>query len=442
MYYRYVNPNVKRRCLSLVQARHVSTAITFTAVDRSPSIPMSTTKPLTLGKLKVQLLKSPSHLGHVTARVNRLYNEDKYSAKVLNFKDKTLFNFSVFDGHGGGLCSSYLAENLSREIEQQSVSDNIVREELIEKYRDQIDGYWKRWYKSRQDTFNMYKDFKISLENFPELAANDDLPERLLLSFLDTDYKFCELNQHDISGSTCTTALIETIYSEPGVFQPYFENYYFNRHTISQLIIGQVGDTRAILVDKNGLANCLTEEHHPSNPVEATRLRKYSTSLFMTDSFGEERFVSLANTRSFGDLKYKQLGVTAEPDIVRYIIGDKKKIKEFLTPEEIKKYTINGLGGDESFLVLLSDGITNVLTDQEVADIVMTHFDMKGHTSATPQCCAEEVVKFVEYVGGDDNCTCLVVRLNGWGKWPSIDRTGELRQSRLVNYNPRSRGGG
>ncbi|EGW33852.1 uncharacterized protein SPAPADRAFT_59219 [Spathaspora passalidarum NRRL Y-27907] len=432
--------NVTQRCMK-VQFRTVSTAITFTAVDRSPSIPMSTTKPLTLGKLRVPLLKSPSHLGHVTARVNRLYNEDRYSAKVLNFDNKTLFNFSVFDGHGGEGCSDYLAENLSKEIEEaQQVMNSEAEEELVKRYRDDVSGYWKRWYKHRQENFDLYENFKIELKNFPELAS-DNLSLRLLLSFLEADYKFAQAAT-DNSGSTCTTALIETIYSEPGVFQPYFENYYFNRHTISQLTIGQVGDTRAILVDKNGLANCLTEEHHPSNPTEATRLRKYSTNLFMTDSFGEERFVHLANTRAFGDFRYKQIGVSAEPDIVQYIIGDKAKIKQFLTPEEIKKYTINGLGGDESFLVLLSDGITNILTDQEVADIVMTHFDLKGHTVATPQSCAEEVVKFVEYVGGDDNATCLVVRLNGWGKWPSIDRTGELRQSRLVDFNPRSRGGG
>ena len=83
---------------------------------------------------------------------------------------------------------------------------------------------------------------------------------------------------------------------------------------------------------------------------------------------------------------------------------------------------------------MCSDGVTNILTDQEIADIVLTHVNLKGQTVATHNC-AEQVIKFVEFVGGDDNATCLVIRLNGWGNWPIIDRTGELRQARLDDYN-------
>lgn len=118
--------------------------------------------------------------------------------------------------------------------------------------------------------------------------------------------------------------------------------------------------------------------------MEAQRLRKYAANFFMTDSFGEERFISLANTRAFGDVDYKDVGVTAEPDFNQYIIGDLAAILEFLTPEEIQKHTIGGLGGDESFIVLCSDGVTNVLTDQEIADIVMTNVNLRGQTLLLP----------------------------------------------------------
>lgn len=159
----------------------------------------------------------------------------------------------------------------------------------------------------------------------------------------------------------------------------------------------------------------------------------------MTDSFGEERFIALANTRAFGDINFKQMGVTAEPEVTEYIIGDAQTIQQELSPEQIKTHTVGGMGGDESFLILVTDGVTDVLTDQEIADIVMVHFNLKGHDIASPQMGAEEVIKFVEYVGGSDNATCLIIRLNGWGKWPVIDRTGELRQERLNDFNPRGR---
>ncbi|KAI5962687.1 PTC6 [Candida pseudojiufengensis] len=422
--------------------RLISDSVVFTAVDRSPSIPLGQTNPLKQGKLRVQLLKSPSHLGHSTSRVNRAYNEDKYSAKVLTINDKEILNFNIFDGHGGDECSIYLTENLAENVEN---GDNLIktkkaREDLIKKYVKNIGGYWRRWSKHREKTFETWQNNRLNLKNFKKELKQDDLNFRIPLTFLKTDYDFFQNNTK--SGSTCTSIFLQTIYSNSTKkFQPFFENYYFNRNTISKLTIAHLGDTRAIIVDKNGLANGVTDDHHPSNPLESTRLRRYAANFFMTDSFGEERFISLANTRSFGDIDYKEVGVTAEPDIIQLIVGDSTEIKKQLTPDEIQKYTIGGLGGDECFLVLCTDGVTNILTDQEIADIIMTQHKKLGN-KATPQICAQEVIKFVEFVGGDDNATILVIRLNGWGNWPNLDRTGELRQSRLDDFNPRRGGSG
>lgn len=421
-----------------ITRRWVSGAVTFTAIDKNPAAP-SQNKLHRIGKLKVPLLKSPSHLGHFSSRVNRMYNEDNYSANVLQLPhNKTVFNFNIFDGHGGAQCSSFLSNNLSQEVETANPQDAEARDELARKYFKNIGGYWRRWYKHRDDNFTKMLDPSAELRLKNVEAPPDDLRARVPLSFLQADYDF--FGQEDnSSGSTCTSAFIETVYLTPGEFAPFFEQYYFNRNTISKLTVAHVGDTRAILVDRTGEAHAMTQDHHPSNPIESARLRKYLANFFMTDSFGEERFIALANTRAFGDVNYKHMGVTAEPDIVQLIIGDRDTIRHKLTPEEIKNHTVGGLGGDEAFLVLCSDGVTNELTDQEVADIVMSHFNMKGHPQATPQLCAEEVVKFVEYIGGDDNATCLVVRLNGWGTWPVEDRTGELRQERMNAYSPRDR---
>lgn len=396
--------------------------MTFTPLDLSKG-----QVPSKIGKLKVPLLKSPSHFGHFSSRVNRMYNEDKYSANVLDINGRTVFNFNIFDGHGGDQCSKYLSAHLSEEIESATLDDEL-RDELVKKYVDNIGGYWKRWYRHRKDNFVRMVNSNNALE-LKSVDCEDDFGIRLPMSFLTCDYKFFETGEK--SGSTCTSVLLDTIYSDPNKkFKPVYEDYYFNRRTISKLTIGHVGDTKAILVDKNGEAHSLTTDHHPSNPIEASRLRKYAANFFMTDSFGEERFISLANTRAFGDVNFKNMGVTAEPDISQLIIGDSDTLHKKLTPQEISDYTIGGNGGDESFLILCSDGVTNEVTDQEVADIVMNTFNMRGQ-NVTPQLCSEEVIKFIEYIGGDDNATCLVIRLNGWGKWNVKDRTGELRQQRM-----------
>ncbi|GEQ67231.1 hypothetical protein JCM33374_g895 [Metschnikowia sp. JCM 33374] len=375
-------------------------------------------------------------------------NEDKYNAGVLQLNGRTVFNFNVFDGHGGDQCSTFLQENLSQTVEDVSalVEDTSVRDSLFEKYSKDIGGYWRRWYKQKDANVEKMASAVPQVSSLESIDLNpphttpDDLMLRLPMAHLAADYNF--FNQEDnVSGSTCTSAYLETIYAEEkSLSSPVSESYFFNRKTVSKLTLAQVGDAQAILVDSNGEAHALAGAHHPSNPIEASRLRRYAASYFMTDSFGEERFISLANTRAFGDLQFKEMGVSAEPDVAQYILGDAETISKKLTADEIQQYTVGGLGGDESFLVLCTDGVTNQLTDQEIADIVMVNFNLRGHLKASPQFCAEEVIKFVEYIGGDDNATCLVIRLNGWGKWPIKDRTGQLRQERLDSYMPRDRG--
>lgn len=395
--------------------RRVSTAVSFTPVNGQ-------------GRLKIPLMKIPSHLGHFTSRVNRMYNEDRYLAGILEVNGVPVFNFNIFDGHGGSQCLEYLTEHLCGEVEAAGalVEDETARENLVKTYAKNVGGYWKRWYRHREANFAAMAKSGLQLSKLARLL---DIGLRIPMAFLAADYGFFGREDNRL-GSTCTSVFLETVKSDPGASGTK-EQYYFGRRTMLVLSVAQVGDTKAILVDKNGEAHALTEAHHPSHPLEASRLRKYAANFFMTDSFGEERFISLANTRAFGDVKFKQMGVTAEPDVTHYVVGDSLLIQQTLTADEIKEHTVGGLGGDESFLILCTDGVTGLLTDQEIADIVMVHVNMKGTPKATPQVGAEEVIKFVEYVGGDDNATCMVIRMSGWGHWPVKDRTGLLRQERM-----------
>lgn len=153
------------------------------------------------------------------------------------------------------------------------------------------------------------------------------------------------------------------------------------------MVVAHLGDTRAILCRvSDGHAVPLTTNHHPGMPSESARLRRYATA-FVSDAFGEERFGVLANTRSVGDVAQKRLGVTAEPEI----------LARELLPEEY------------SFLVLVSDGVSAVLGDQEIVDVVKE--------CRTPQEAGKELVEFVDEVGEiGDNATAMVVRLGGWDR--------------------------
>ncbi|CAG8977191.1 hypothetical protein HYALB_00006728 [Hymenoscyphus albidus] len=178
-----------------------------------------------------------------------------------------------------------------------------------------------------------------------------------------------------LGGSTASVALISTPSPTP----------FWHPASPSTLVVAHVGDTRILLCDTaTGIAKPVTTNHHPSSPVESTRLRRYAAT-FVTDSFGEERMSGLANTRAFGDMRSKRIGVSAEPEI--------RRIE--LAPAEY------------SFVVLVSDGISGTLSDQEIVDVVKE--------AKTPEQGAKDVVAYATEVSREgDNATCLIVRLGGW----------------------------
>ena len=136
------------------------------------------------------------------------------------------------------------------------------------------------------------------------------------------------------------------------------------------ITIAHVGDTRGLLcAARTGRVIALTENHHPDSRVEGERLSRTGAGL-VTDSFGESRWAgALANTRGVGDKGFKRLGVVAEPDITKRVVD----------------------GQEYAFIVLMSDGVSGSMSDQEVVDLCRGHND--------PTLAARAIVDFAEEVG-------------------------------------------
>lgn len=384
---------------------------------------------------------------------------------------KLVFAFGVFDGHGGDECSQFLKDHLYENVEK--VHMNKQSSILMKKFfKEKISGYWKRWCRKAGGVLvNECKIDKVlktyasdkgidwddidngkNLWDLLEMMIEDNVltpweifKMRVWYACLKTDIQFLsyenylnikqsegtgEMVKLVNAGSTSTSCFIYAVDHR----EEDRNGYFFMDNVLSRLVVAHIGDTRAIICDKNGVAHSLTKDHHPSNPIEANRLRKYSTGLIMTDSFGEERFMNYANTRSFGDITGKDKGISAEPELSEYLIGDVTMLEKFKldNPDIVNNNKIEDFGGDECFLVLVSDGVTNILSDQETVDLVMSTNNHNGVNRGNPERCAKEVISFVEDVGGEDNATCLVIRLKGWGKWPMLDRTGKLREERMM----------
>lgn len=125
------------------------------------------------------------------------------------------------------------------------------------------------------------------------------------------------------------------------------------------LIIGNVGDSRAILCTRDKkdslIAVQLTVDLKPNLPAEAERIRKCKGRVFALQDEPEVTRVWLPNNdspglamaRAFGDFCLKDFGLISVPDIF------------------YRRLTEN-----DQFIVLATDGIWDVLTNKEVVDIV------------------------------------------------------------------------
>ncbi|KAK4042732.1 phosphatase 2C-like domain-containing protein [Parachaetomium inaequale] len=416
--------------------------------------------------------------------------------------DPQIFYFGVFDGHGGSECSEFLREELHGYIEEAAaefgLKSSLKREpgapdstrdpetapgqrdptplpqgqpqgqppeaaadaqeasrlesELLAEYKRTIGGYFRRfrpnfftvpmapstrdpstWSPSQSDPSPPPQPHRVTLESvltYAFLRADLDFVTAQARK-PDPDDPYVSdnipLNKDEIlgsphlppsghgiggparfkGGSTASVALISTPTPSP----------FWHPAAHSTLVVAHVGDTRILLCETaTGLPYPLTSDHHPSSPIESRRLRRYVTDSVVTDSFGEERIQGLANSRAFGDMQGKRIGVSAEPDITRVD----------LKPAEF------------SFLVLVSDGVSGTLGDQEIVDVVKE--------AATPEEGARRVVEYATEVSSDgDNATCLVVRLGGWerrseGGVGSLG-TREMREMRRAEAgDPRRRG--
>ncbi|KAJ2493746.1 Protein phosphatase 2C 6 [Coemansia sp. RSA 2050] len=344
------------------------------------------------GTVRVDVRKSPQLVGQTSSRGTRAYNQDRAEFRPLRIpgmvadrKDKSsaqLMYLGVYDGHGGDSCSEYLKQVLHSNIEGVAVSD-------LPPVLDTMRQYGKDWSDYTPPALRALEDAMLRCE-IPSFLTID---ERITLAFLKADSSIRNMRWSDGQGSTACTVLLWDSEGLP----------FWSHDSQLNVVVSSVGDSKAILcnVDSHGgLAVPLNDLHHPGVRDERERLQRHG-AFFSRDSFGEERAMArVANTRAFGDWQVKRFGVIAEPQITHFDIQ----------------------GDEAAFIVIVSDGLTSVLTDQEIVDIV------KG--CANPETGARKLVDVAERLGSDDNMTAQVVRLPGWDS-PMLDLTADHRNRRL-----------
>eukprot|EP00123_Amoebidium_parasiticum_P007232 comp17977_c0_seq1/m.18360 comp17977_c0_seq1/g.18360 ORF comp17977_c0_seq1/g.18360 comp17977_c0_seq1/m.18360 type:complete len:346 (-) comp17977_c0_seq1:189-1226(-) len=207
-----------------------------------------------------------------------------------------------------------------------------------------------------------------------QLDAGKSYEEGLREGFLQLDSEFCNIPELPKCGTTATVGLMAD----------------------KRLVVAHVGDSRAVILHK-GTPTVLTTDHKPNVPEERQRIEGCGGEV-TTDPNGTTTRVNgrLAMSRAIGDPELKRFGVTAEPQIVDY-----------------------NLTNEDVFLVLATDGVYDVLSNEQVCAV--------ANTCQDPTEASQELVSLSSQLGSSDNATAIVVRLGGWGKFPNQTDTARLR---------------
>ncbi|CAE7720117.1 unnamed protein product, partial [Symbiodinium sp. CCMP2456] len=254
--------------------------------------------------------------------------------------------FAVLDGHGGTQVADMVKEKLHKNVLQQ------MRQKQVQPAS---------------------RDEKI------KLAIKE--------AFLQTDKEIlalAERKKFELVGSTCVSVIL---HGNPKL------------GTALRLVVSNLGDSRAVLC-RAGQAVPASEDHRPTRIDEKKRIERVgglvlqvrgawrvatSTNPNSMNKAARREYQGLAMTRSFGDLHFKRpIGLAiAEPEVRIVPLSDK-----------------------DLFIVLATDGVYDVLSNQEVIDLAMRHW-------REPEEAAKNIVRSAYKRGSEDNLTVLVVQFGG-----------------------------
>ena len=174
------------------------------------------------------------------------------------------------------------------------------------------------------------------------------------------------------------------------------------------LFTAHAGDSRAVVSYADGRTRAMTEDHKPSLSNERRRITAVGGKIefcgcwrVIADHPYKPMRAALAVSRSLGDIDFKRpkdSGVTAEPDVSRYELTE-----------------------DINFIILASDGMWDVIRDQEAGDIARKILAMHGVLSegkctstdkkaieAACTAASQELLDTSMHRGSSDNVTVVV----------------------------------
>lgn len=312
----------------------------------------------------------------------RTSREDMYTTLpfIAEIRDEPVSIFAIFDGHGGKRAAEYACKRLPNLFLERLRSCGDVRESLEHAFLatddELFDEFSKREEGSRNpgtpppstrrstSLFSRKSRLNVGESSLAERKSPKDESVRKLTS---PD----ECAARNGSGCGCTATVVTL--------------------TGNILCVAHVGDSRAVLSSQQSIRR-LCEDHRAGRADEQERIE--SSGGMVIEVSGTQRVNGvLAISRSIGDVGLKDF-VIAKPDVMQV-----------------------SLRGDEEFVVMATDGLWDVVSDDECVSVVREMIQGEdGEEDAV-----KKLVDMAWERGSNDDTCVLVVNIVKYVRLINVD---------------------
>ncbi|KAG1707202.1 hypothetical protein DVH05_026397 [Phytophthora capsici] len=256
--------------------------------------------------------------------------------------------FGVYDGHGGDFCAKYAAKYF-----HQKLADLMqVKYRSKRRRTSEVESSSNRSNVTSTSSMDDCSDVEA------DVLSNAEIESCYAEAFSSLDKELEDFDESSESGSTAVTCLIRK---------------YNGRTTFH---IANVGDSRAIF-RCDGRTSRLSVDHKATNEDEVKRIRALNGIIVNKRVAG-----SISVTRALGQADEKKF-ITSAPHITSLEIAS-----------------------DDAFLILVSDGVTDVFSDEELTEFVAQRL-AEGEKSIT---IGKMLLDEAKAQGSMDNMTAVIIR--------------------------------
>uniref|UniRef100_UPI002540488C pyruvate dehydrogenase [acetyl-transferring]-phosphatase 2, mitochondrial n=1 Tax=Euleptes europaea TaxID=460621 RepID=UPI002540488C len=300
--------------------------------------------------------------------------------------------FGVFDGHAGYACAQTVSERLFFYIAISLLPQQRLEE--IELAMESMKPVLPilQWYKHPNDRFfqevaSLYlEQLRVYWQTLLDLDSGFTMKEALVYAFKRLDSDLSLEAQAPLENELMRNIALQVAFSGSTACVAHIDNVHLH--------VANTGDCRAVLgiqnEDGSWSALPLTRDHNAFNQLEILRLKREHPTSEENTLFVNSRLLGvLMPSRAFGDVRFKWsqelqqsvLGNRGEDEVLNICeyVPPNYHTPPYLTAEP--EVTYHKVRHQDKFLVIASDGLWDMLSNEEVVKLVAEHL----HEMKVPQ---------------------------------------------------------